>query len=332
MLVKLKGLFSPQCIAEYMKSLLPIKTTIMDELFPDRPTHPFATVGVKDIVEVVGTVPVVARDGRSVDVSSGNLSIAFIEPLPLKPARKISGTDLNNLKLLVGDNTSLKNYAKGETDHLRKTVRKSTEGICCTALTGKISWPVKLEAGGYETYEINYGDPLSVVPKKKIDADDAAIADLEAILSDMEDEIQEAGVGSDIKYLAGKKVWNTISRLIDNFKSTAELTVKRVGKGEVDINGYIIRKCSETYRNPQTNAVVSKIPPHKILAYATDAPGKVMYCALDNIESGLRPLPFQPVVYELDEGRGFKIVGYAKPLPVRSPKSICWAEVTAPAA
>lgn len=329
MLINLKGLFSPQAVAAYLKSLPPVKSTIMDLLFPERPTHPFALVGVEELVEVVGTIPVVTRGGKSINIGTGSASIMFVEPLPVKPSKSVTGQDLNNLKLLLGDKASLNNYGRNTTDYLRKTVRATTEGICSTVLTGKISWPVKLEGGGWEVYEVDYGTPLNAVPKKKIDESGATLSDLESILDDMETAIQEAGIGSNVEFIAGKKAWTYISGLVENLKSTAKIKVERTDK-KLNINGYLISKCTERYRNPQTQKMVSKIPPHKILAYATDAPGKVMYCALDNIDSGLKPLPFQPVPYQLDEGTGYKIVGHSKPLPVRNPKTLCWAEVTEP--
>ncbi len=328
MLANLKGLFSPQAVAANLKALPPIKSTVMDLLFPDRPTHPFALVGVEELVDVVGTIPVVTRGGKSINVGTGSASILFVEPLPVKPSKNITGQDLNNLKLLLGDKVSLTNYSRNVTDYLRKTTRATTEAICCTVLDGTLSWPVKLEGGGYEQYEVHYGAPLSVVPKVKIDADGATLADLEAILDDMETAIQEAGIGGNVEFLAGKKAWTHIGKLVEALDSTADIVVKKTEKG-LDINGYLVRKCTERYRNPETEDMVSKIPEHKILAYATDAPGKVMYCALDNIDSGLKPLPFQPVPYELDEGTGYKIVGHSKPLPVRNPKTLCWAKVTA---
>lgn len=331
MLTNLKGLFSPQAVAANLKALPPIKSTVMDLLFPDRPAHPFALVGVEELVDVVGTIPVVTRGGKSVSVGNGSASIMFIEPLPVKPSKNVTGQDLNNLKLLLGDKASLTNYGRNTTDYLRKTTRATTEGICSTVLTGKLSWPVMIEGGGYERYEVDYGSPLTVVPDKKIDESGANISTLEAILDDMETAVQEAGIGGNVEYLAGKKAWNVITALVEAMKSTSKMRVERVSGG-VNINGYIIRKCTERYRNPETGDMVSKIPEHKILAYATDAPGKVMYCALDNIDSGLKPLPFQPVPYELDEGTGYKIVGHSKPLPVRNPKTLCWAEVTAEAA
>ena len=258
-------------------------------------------------------------------------AITTIEPLPIKPSKKITGQDLNNLRMILPDRASLAAWTRDTIDYLRRTVRATTEGIACTALTGKISWPVRLDGAGYEVYEVNYGTPLSVTPEDadKLDADGATVATVEALLDEMETAIQEAGVGGDVEYMAGKKAFSAISRLVEKLQSTADHGVKKV-KGGFDFNGRIIRKCSERYRNPNGGAMVSKIPDHKILAYAKDAPGKIIYCALDNIDSKLLPLPFFPAPYPLPEGTGVSIVGHSKALPVRSPKSICWAAAVTP--
>ena len=62
MLANLKGIFSPEAVAASLKTLPVLKTTIMDSLFKQRPTHPLPMIGVSDLVSVAQTVPVVRRD------------------------------------------------------------------------------------------------------------------------------------------------------------------------------------------------------------------------------------------------------------------------------
>ena len=66
MLANLKGIFSPEAVAASLKTLPVLKTTIMDSLFKQRPTHPLPMIGVSDLVSVAQTVPVVRRDGSPV--------------------------------------------------------------------------------------------------------------------------------------------------------------------------------------------------------------------------------------------------------------------------
>lgn len=63
MLANLKGIFAPQAVAQSLKTLPPLESTIMDRFFKQRPTHPLSMLGITDLKAVVQTVPVVRRDG-----------------------------------------------------------------------------------------------------------------------------------------------------------------------------------------------------------------------------------------------------------------------------
>lgn len=328
MFTQLKGIFAPQAVAQYLKALPPIKTSIMDSCFPGRTQKPFAMVGISDLLDIVGTVPVIRRGGMSTPVSAGSVNIEMIEPLPVKPSKDITGQDLNNLRMILGDKASIDTWARDVTEHLRNTCRLTTEGIAATALTGTITWPVRLDGGGWENYVVAFGSTLSVTPGVLFDAEAAKVTDVYNVLSDMETEIQDGGYGGNIEYLAGKSAYIAILSLVENFKSTAKMRVV-MEDGVIDVGGYKIRKMSERYKNPQTGTMVPKVADNKICAYATDAPASVIYCALDDIDAKLQPYPFFPKPTALPEGNGYRIIGQSKPLPVRSPKSICWATVTA---
>lgn len=331
MLVQLRNLFTAQAVASYLKALPPVKSTIMDAMFPDRPTHPFPLVGAEELLEVLQELPLILRGGRSVPMTGGGVGVNFYEPLPVKPSREITGQDLNNLKMLLGNRAALSSWAQGRIDILRKAVRKTTEAISATAITGTLSWPVKLEGGGWETYQINFGDPLEVTPDTLLDADGANLATAYKLLSKMRTAIQNAGVGGGtVEFMAGEDVFAALLTIVENIKTTAKHNIKAgVSEGVIDVGGFKVRECAETYRNPQSGETVAKIPAHKIVAYATDAPGKIFYCALDDIDNNLQAMPFLARVDKLPEGAGVKVIGHSKPLPCRSPKTICWAAAVA---
>lgn len=328
MLASLRGLFTPQAVVQHLKQLPDVRSSIMDMLFPNRVRHPFPVLGIEQIIDTIGTVPLVSRGGISINTDSGSAQFDFVEPLPLKPSKEIAGQDLLNLKMLLGDRAGRDAYTREKIDLLRRKCRATTEAISSTMLTGKISWPVKLDSGGFENWEFDFGAPLSVVPTKKIDAADAKMADLEDLLDEMETTIQDAGIGGDIEFVAGRKAFNAISALAENFKTTIKHQVRRV-KGGYEVNGFVVYKMSERYSDPRNGAMLPKISEHKILAFAKDAPGTVYYCALDDLDAKFQALPFYPKVVELPEGNGYKIVGQSKPMPVRSPKTLCWAEAVA---
>ena len=142
MYTSLKGIFSPQAVALHLKALPKIKTTIMDSCFPGRVQKPFALVGIDDIMDIVGTAPVIRRGGLSTPVGAGNVSVSMIEPLSVKPSKDITGQDLNNLRMILNQGASLGAWARDTIVHLRDTCRFTTEGIAATALTGTISWQI----------------------------------------------------------------------------------------------------------------------------------------------------------------------------------------------
>ena len=326
MFTKLKGIFAPQAVAQHLKGMPVIKTSIMDSCFPGRSQVPFAMIGISDVLDIVGTVPVIRRGGLSTPVSAGTVNVNMIEPLPVKPSKDITGADLNNLRMILADKASLDVWTRDVITHLRDTCRFTTEAIAATALTGTISWPVRLDGGGWETYEVAFGETKTVVPEKLFTAADLKIVDVYTVLSDMETAIQDGGYGGEIEFLAGKAAYGLIFALAEEFKSTAKMRVAIEG-GVIDVGGYKVRKMAETYRDPKTGAMVAKVPTDKIVAYAKDAPAKVIYCALDDVDAKLQPYPFFPKPVALQEGNGYRIIGQSKPLPARSPKSICWATV-----
>lgn len=326
MFTQLKGIFSPQAVAQHLKGLPPIKTSIMDACFPGRSQIPFALVGISDVLDIVGTVPVIRRGGLSTPVGAGSAKVDMIEPLPVKPSKDITGQDLNNLRMILGQKASLDAWTRDVITHLRDTCRFTTEAIAATALTGTITWPVRLDGGGWENYVIEFGAPFRADPAKLLTADGVKVADVYTTLSDMETAIQDGGYGGEIEFLAGKTAYAAIYALVEDFKSTAKLRVGIQGSA-IDVGGYKVRKMSERYRDPKDGTMHAKVPDGEIVAYAKDAPAKVIYCALDDVDARLQPYPFFPKPTQLQEGNGYRIIGQSKPLPARSPKSICWATV-----
>ncbi len=326
LLKQLKGIFSPQAVAMHLKGAPKIKTSIMDTVFPGRVQKPFALVGIDDILEIVGTVPVIRRGGLSTPVNSGSVKVDMIEPLPIKPSRDITGQDLNNLKMILGEKASLDAWTRDVIVSLRDTCRFTTEAIAATALTGTISWPVRLDSGGWDSYEIEFGAPHRVTPAKLFGANGATVKDVLGTLSDMETAIQDGGYGGEIEFLAGKEAFLALFGLLENYKSTAQIKVSMEGSS-IKVGTYTVTKMAERYRNPETGQMIAKVADKEICAYAKDAPAKVIYCALDDIDAKLQPYPFFPKPVTLPEGNGFRLIGQSKPLPARSPKSVCWAKV-----
>ena len=195
MLAQLKGLFTPQAIAASMKLLTPLETTIMDTLFKDRPTHPLPLIGVSELVSVVQTVPVVRRDGTPVALKGETASMEFIAPLPVKVKIPVTASELNDLRVIFGDQAAVTAWRTRKIDQIRRTVRDTTEAMCAVvASTGKLTWPVELEGGHQETYEVDYGQLLTYEPAAKLTAG-SKLPDVYKLLRDMELEVKKGGLG-----------------------------------------------------------------------------------------------------------------------------------------
>ena len=291
MLAQLKGLFTPQAIAASMKLLTPLETTIMDTLFKDRPTHPLPLIGVSELVSVVQTVPVVRRDGTPVALKGETASMEFIAPLPVKVKIPVTASELNDLRVIFGDQAAVTAWRTRKIDQIRRTVRDTTEAMCAVvASTGKLTWPVELEGGHQETYEVDYGQLLTYEPAAKLTAG---------------------------------------SRLPDVYKLLRDKPYRvSLEQGRVVVGGYTIRFMDETYPNPQDETEwLPKLNPKVLLAVATNQPGKVWYCAIDSISANNAATPLHIVPVARQDDSGIMLIGQAKPLPARPSRASCKAVV-----
>ncbi|NDY73979.1 hypothetical protein DO021_19610 [Desulfobacter hydrogenophilus] len=322
------ALFGKQTQVKTFAALPPLESTVMDTVFKNRLQHPMAMIGIKDIIEITQTTPVISRSAPAVPVSDGSSSYSFIEPLALNPSDFISARELNDLK--TWGIATREVWLQSKQEKLRRIVRRSSEGIATTALSGTVSWPLKLESGGWDTYQVSYGSVLSYTPDKKWDADGVLIADVYDTLMKMRREIRKKGYGGTIEIWAGDDVYMALMKIVDSVKSTIKQNIRleKVEAG-IDVGGYLVKPMDETYQNPQTGAAVDKVAAHKLCMIALDAGHALYYCALDDLDANLQPLPFfmKPIVKQ--NPSGIDVLGMSKPLPVINPNGICWAELAA---
>lgn len=319
----LRGLFTPQAVAQRLKTMPILKTPVMDEIFVDRPLNPFSLVAVEDVTVVIKAMPVTRRGAASIPATSEATVYAFIEPLPVNIHNKVTAKELNDLKLLSA--ISQETWAAKKTDHLRRASRMTTEGIAVQALSGAISWPCQVSPGVFENYTISYGSPLSLTPAVLWDAQGCLLADVFATLQGMEELLNAQGYG-DLVYWAGKSAYNALFKLAEASKTTAKIRVELTDQG-INIGGYLVKRRAETYVNPQTGAAVPYIADKAIKAVAKDAGAKIIYSAIDDLDANLLPMPFFTKPVKTEDPSGYTIIGQSKPLPVANPKGICDATV-----
>ena len=66
-----------------------------------------------------------------------------------------------------------------------------------------------------------------------------------------------------------------------------------------------------------------------VIMVALDAPFKLFYCAIDDVDAGLKAMPFFTKTVKMDNPSGFDLIGISKPIPVPVVRAICTAEVVA---
>jgi hypothetical protein len=325
-MLNLASFFTREAIISNLKSLPPVYSTLMDEIFTDRPALSSPLVGSDMISAVVRELPVVMRGAPSVPATSESGSIAFYEPLPLRPNKMVTGAELNNLKVL--GRGGQQDWAREKTDYLRKACRKTSEALCAMALTGRIQWPVALEGGGFETWDVNFGTPLTFSATKKISESTAKIKDVFDILTTMAEEIEEEGFGGKLVTYAGKTAYSTLLGLCENMTTTAKIAVS-ITENTITVGGYQVKRLAEKYRHPETGTMTAKIGDNDFVMVAKDGGHKMPYCAIDDLDGRLQAMPFfvKPIV--LKDPSGVKLVAESKPFPIVNTKGICTVTVVA---
>jgi hypothetical protein len=321
----LTALFSRGAIISNLKSLPPVHTTIIDEVFTDRPNLGSPVVGSDMVSAVVRELPVVLRGAPSVPATTESGSVTFYEPLPIRPNKMVTGADLNNLKVLGRGGQQA--WAREKTDYLRKACRKTAEAMGAMALTGKIQWPVALESGGFETWEVDFGSPLSYTPTTSLSETSAKIKDVFAILTGMAEMIEEEGFGGSLVTYAGKLAFSNLVGLAENVTTTAKIKVS-ITENTITVGGYTVKRMAEKYRNPSTGVMTAKVGDHQFVMVAKDGGHKMPYCAIDDLDGKLQAMPFFIKPIPLQDPSGVKLVAESKPFPIVNTSAICTATVS----
>lgn len=316
--------FTKDAVVRRLKQFEVLKTPVMDSIFTNRPQVALPVVGADMMQAVARELPMVRRGAPSVPVVPEGGSIAFYEPLAIRPNYRVTGADLNNLRVL--EYKGQEAWAAEKTELLRRACRRTAEALAAISLTGTLSWPVQLEHGGFDNYTVKYGDPLTVTPAKKWSAADAAVKDVYVLLQAMEESIQEKGYGSTVEIWAGKLAYEALFTIAEKSQTTAKIRVELTDQG-INVGGYLIKRRAEKYRDPSTATAKSIQDEKSVRMVATDAGHTMPYCALDDLDARLLPLPFFVKPIEIKDPSGYKLVAESKVLPIPNMDGICVATV-----
>ena len=330
---EIQGLFNPQAIAASVKRLPELKTTVMDLLFPRRVTHDFPTIAFHELDAVVGTQPLARRDGLPIPYQGKGEDGKLFAPSPLKPSVDVTAAELNDLRAIWGSLVNRQNFLDRKVDQLRRLVRNSTEGMASVvATTGSLTWPRRLEGGGYEDFTLDFGTIRVVNPAVPWDgtSNPPGLEEVYEFLSGLEQQVAEAGGGGQLKFLAGKNAFKSLLKLASKWVATVQgspITLK-LDNGVILIGGYEIRGVSERYQSPLDGSFVDKIPPDYLVGYSQDHEGSIYYLAIDSISNNGKATPFHVVVEPLPGDAAIRLMAQAKPVPSRSLVSLIKSKVT----
>ena len=329
MLATLRNIFNPAAVVQTMKTMTPLESTIMDTFFKQRPTHPSPLIGLSELTHITRTVPLVRRDGTPISLDGDGYEAQFIAPLPVKVKVNVSASELNDLQAMLQSPQAVEAWRKNKLEQIRGTARNTTEGVSTVVLnTGKVSWPVQLEGGRTETYEVDYGPIHTYTPLAKVTANSKP-SEVYRLLREMELKIKQSGIGGKVEFYAGSDVAAVLLDFADARRTTTdEKTIRvKLGDGYVEVGNYKIHFMDETYPEPLKGEWLPKIEPKALFAVAVDQPGTVWYCAIDSISANNAATPLHVVPVARDDDSGITLIGQTKPLPARPSKATCKAVV-----
>jgi hypothetical protein len=325
MLANLRNIFSVAAIVQTMKGMEPMETTIMDLFFKNRTTHPLPLIGLADLKRVTRTVPLVRRDGTPVSLEGEEFEAQFIAPLPIKVKVNVSASELNDLRAMLQQPQAVEAWRKNKLEQIRTTARNTTEGLCTVVLnTGKVNWPVALEGGRMENYEIDYGAPQTYTPPAKLTAD-SPLSEVFNLLQGMTQKIQETGMGGKVEFLAGAGV---TSVLLDIANASTTTTGRHpyhmeLSEGKITVGAFVIHFMYERYPSPLSGEWLPKIDAKTLIGVAVDQPGTIYYCAIDSISANNAAVPLHVIPVARDDDSGITLIGQTKPLPARPSRATC---------
>jgi len=327
-MLNLKQYFTPKAVGQRLVEMPKLHTTVVDTFFARKVNHPFDKVGKSDLTSAGVPAPLISRGAPSLPISRGAFSVSDYEPFEVANHDFFTAADLNTMRNL--DQKSIKARLSMVDDNLRRICRMTAEGIAAKSITGTIDWPVAVEGGSLDTYSVTFGETLSYTPDTLWDDAAAKVRNIFFDLEAMETKIQDAGYGGIVDFWAGRSVYNQLLALVETYGENPRAKLRiEISKGEITIGGFVIKKMVETYIDPATGTAAAKVPDNKIMAFATDAIHTLFYCALDDLDGKLAPLPYFSKPIDTKDPSGIKIVGRSKPFPAPVVKAICWATVTA---
>ena len=323
-------------IAELIEHRTPKTSMIFERIFETRITRAVARLSLVDFDRGTKSMPMIARGGRAIPLDRHNMTAAVIEPLSIRLSEMITGANLNDLRNLygVGDEHG-QALVSAELDRMVQDLMDSTDltrnALCAQALTGKIDYQMESE-NGLERYEVTFSpDGTSKYTLSTLlDDESATLIDAYNAIGEMKRTISQAGYSGSVEVMAGANAYTTIANLIAATPESSRLGSTIEG-GHISLFGVPIYRNDDTYTDKDSSGkeVVKNCVDTNSLVMYVKGLGKIVYCAVDDLDDHLQATPFFSKVDKISDPSAYKVISESKPMPMIPPKSVCWATVTA---
>jgi len=309
-----------------LERLPEIKSPIMDLVYPEskRTNYPRSIVAPKDLPKEVKNVPVIMRGTQAVPLNDKKGATGY-EPFPIEVSMTLTAADLNDL-IAAGFTSNAQAEIDQKVDRLRKTTHATTEALAAQSLTGKIKYPVRgALADNSELYTADFGVTKTHAVAKKWDNATITLADIIKDCLAMGDKACGNSYGNALSVLVNSEVFNLVIALI--LKSPTNILNLSANDNAINFPGFTMRRLASTYYDYSAKKDAPVIPAKKACAIATDAPHWLPYCAIDDIDAQLAPLPFFSKAVKIENPSAWELYGKTKPFPVPIVDAICWADI-----
>ena len=309
-----------------LERLPEIKSPIMDMVYPEskRTNYPRSIVALKDLPKEVKNVPVILRGTQAVPIGDKK-GVSGYEPFPIEVSMTLTAADLNDL-IAAGFVSNAQAEIDQKVDRMRRTTRATTEALAAQSLTGKIQYSVRgALADNSELYTADFGATKKHTVSKAWNNSTVTIADIIKDCLAMGDKMRGNGYGNDLAVLVSSEAFNLVINLILKLSNNA-LSLS-VSNNAIIFPGFTLYRFASTYYDYKAKTETPVIPEGKACAVALDAPHWLPYCAIDDIDAQLAPLPFFSKAVKIENPSAWELYGKSKPFPVPIVDAICWADI-----
>ena len=309
-----------------LERLPEIKSPIMDLIYPEtkRTNYPRSIVAIKDLPKEVKNVPVIQRGTQAVPINEKKGAAGY-EPFPVEVSMKLTASDLNDL-IAAGLTANADAEIDQKVDRLRKTTHATTEALAAQSLTGKIQYSVRGALADHsELYTADFGATKTLAIAKKWNDGTISLADIIKDCLAMGDKARGNSFGNNIAVLVNSDAFNlVITQILKQQTGALNLSIT---DNTIHFPGFTLHRLASTYYDYKNKQETPVIPDGKVCAIALDAPHWLPYCAIDDIDAQLAPLPFYSKAVKIENPSAWELYGKSKPFPVPIVDAICWANI-----